>query len=152
MLGIVLVVISVGLFSMFMLAGSGYINYDRVAEMKHESKLESALVQVGSAISQYDIINSHLPSQWSDIVPGYTAEPRLPDGLIWDSLTLDPATQSLTVCLSGSIGEPVYNALTHTQANLDAGSFFINTTCGASSNISKPATFPSTVTATYRFQ
>lgn len=152
MLSIIWVVISVGLFSLFMLAGSGYIKYDRVAEIEYESKLESALVQLSSAITQYDIINSRLPSQWSDVVPAYTSEPRLPDGLIWDSLTLNSATQSLTVCISGSIREPVYNALVQTQGNHNSNVFFINTLCGASSNISKPATFPSTVTATYRFQ
>lgn len=152
MLAIIWVVVSVGLFAAFMFAGAGYINYDRITEMKHESKLESAFVQVSSAISQYDIINSRLPSQWSDIVPSFTSEPKLPNGLIWDSLSLDTSNQVLTLCLSGSIEEPVYNALVHAQVNLDANTLYINTTCGANSNMTKPGSFPSTVTATYRFR
>ena len=152
MLAIIWVVIAVGLFSVFMFAGAGYINYDRIFEMEHESKIQSALVQVSSAISQYDIINSRLPSQWADIVPSYTSEPKLPNGLIWDSLVLDSNTQTLTLCMSGSIQEPVYNALVHAQSDLDANTFAINTTCGATSNMVKPSSFPSTVTATYRFR
>jgi hypothetical protein len=149
---LIITIISIGLFAIVLMAGHSYVNLDQIYAIKEANKINSALIKISTANSSYQMIYDRVASNLSELIPSFTAEPLLPKGLVWDSLSFNAITGESILCFGGVVNTPVYLALKNLQKDIGNNQFVIGSSCGDSDDLSAPEFFPFPVMVTYKIR
>jgi len=135
MFSLILSVVSISLVSAFLLITVNYVN--PMAEMTDGMKgtLNQGLYQLELGYEDYVTVNGSEPSNLGQLTPAYAFTPSAVftgASAVW---TLSPgATSGRYVCLSGTLNKSHVWAAEKSQAMHSSQAFFINSTCGATTN------------------
>lgn len=156
MLNLILVLISIALTASVLYSTLSYLPAlrpltDRTYELSKSgfTSLESAYVSYKAATT-----TDLAPSTWmADLTPKYVFIPRTPEGMTWSyniqSGVISPAVPGNYFCLSGIISKAQWDGLNRLNKIFSSQQYFQNTTCGSTTNISEPTSWPASVAMTY---
>ncbi|WP_415912647.1 hypothetical protein [Neptuniibacter sp. QD37_11] len=130
---------------MFVVAGSGYFNYDKMASYEHESQFSNAITQLTSGYRMYENLHEVPPDTLTDMTTALIDEPKLPQGM---TVTYDESNKNY-FCFDGSVNESVFMALDRMRSNLGETVFSLSDACGDNTSPIASPSFPVALKATY---
>lgn len=149
MVNLIITVIALAFFAAIMFAGSGYINFDSITNLKHKTEISSGLSQLNTGIGSYRLLYDRKPSSWSDIVPSLIGQPSLPNNLEWGEIKINKATGYNEVCITANLSDASsFDVLKSIQSDTMPSTLIIADSCGASLDVA-PESYPTTKIITY---
>ncbi|MGD1524469.1 hypothetical protein [Vibrio owensii] len=149
MVNLIITVIAIAFFAAIMYAGSGYINFDSVINLKQKTEVTASLSQLNTGISSYRLLYDSKPETWSDITPSIIGKPTLPATMQWGDLSLNGATGYNQACITASIERQTnLDTLISIQSEIGSDLLVIGDACGDTTDL-LPDTYPSIKVITY---
>lgn len=146
---LVLVLASIVLLALALTAGMNNINFEKVDEIEDVILIKSAISQVEGAVSGYMLLNGHLPLNLPAIIPSFTDQPKLPDGLDISSIDIKANGDQFFCFSSLETSDSDYRTFLAVQNDLGASRMYINNSCGSTINMEVPESFPVATYLTY---
>ena len=111
MIGLILVILSIGLFSLFLLIGINHVNPTQVRTSQYVDTIKISFMSMKQSIDSYEKVYRVLPSEadWeSELFPTFGIKPEAPIGE-WNISTIEG---KYSICLNLND-----NAISHSVAN-----------------------------------
>lgn len=151
MLNLTLVIVSILLTAGMLYAGFSYLNQDYNIVQVSSLLAYQGFNAYDSAWTSYKKAMGSPPSTatWAaDLTPSYIFAPQAPSGFTWSYGT--NGSGGYWFCLgNASANKTGYLALNRLTTLYSAQRYFVNNSCGATSNMAAPGSYPTAVRATY---
>jgi len=135
MFSLILTVVSISLLAAFMLISVSYVNPAAAITSEMKASLSKGLYQLEVGYEDYVTVNASEPSNLGQLTPDYAFTPATVFRGSNAAWTLSPgSTSGRYVCLSGTLNKLHVAAAVKSQAMHSSQAFFINTSCGDTSN------------------
>lgn len=135
MFSLVLSIISISLVSAFLLITVNYMNPEAALAGQMKDGLNQGLYQLEVGYEDFVTVNGTEPSNIGQLTPDYAFTPPAIFRGAGASWGLSPgATSGRYVCLSGTLNKTHLRAAVNSKSMHSAQAFFINSTCGATTN------------------
>jgi hypothetical protein len=145
MFGLIIVIVGIAVFSLFMAAGSNYIDGDKLRASSQRAEIQNAVNQYGSGIVQFNLLFGRNPSSVSHISPALIDPPKMPDGVGAVSIQ-DYSISSVArtgVCFSANnVPYSTYLAIVELKALMSENQVRITEDCSNLSEIAAPVSYP----------
>tara|TARA_Y100001934_G_C12274713_1_gene736762 strand:- start:757 stop:1227 length:471 start_codon:yes stop_codon:yes gene_type:complete len=145
MFGLIIIMIGIAVFSVFMAAGSNYIDGDKLRASAQRAEIQSAVNQYGSGIVQFNLLFGRNPSSVSHISPALVDPPKMPDGVGAVSIQ-DYSVSSMKktgVCFSANnVPYSTYLAVAELKTLMSEGQVRITESCSSLNEIAAPVSYP----------
>lgn len=148
MSNLILTVISIALMGALLLQSVNYINPIAQIAAKLEPQMINSFHTLESGYNAYVLAVGSNPTQLSDITPKYAFLPAAPKNTSWSFGTGGSNGTGQYFCLSGVFNPALMRASINLQGSLSPQAYFINSTCGVTTN-AIPAGNNPTVALTY---
>jgi hypothetical protein len=153
MFSLVITIISIAVFSLFMAAGSNYIDGDKIQSSEIKATLHGAVSQYASGVIQFNLLFRKNPTNVSDFSPSLIDYPKMPDGfsvISVDSYIVPSVGRRLGICyLANNIQYPSYLALSSLKEQYSEGQLKIVSDCSDLTEIAAPLSYPSSFNFIY---
>lgn len=153
MFGLVIVIIGIAVFSLFMAAGSNYIDGDKLRASEVRAQLNTAASKYASGVLQFSLLFGKNPSDISHISPALIDPPKMPKNIGAVSVNqyvISPYGERTGICFSASNVEySSYLAVSDLKDSLPQDQVLITSDCNDLTEISAPITYPATFNFIY---
>lgn len=144
MVSLIITVISIGFFAILLLAGTNYMNFDAIQEIKGGGQIQHGFLQLTTGYLTFQELHREDPSALSDVVPAIVLEPPLPPALSW---SYDETYRSW-FCVSGIVNDPGMFGMAKARYEFSSDAATLAGSCGATAD-SMPSIYPATAALTY---
>jgi len=152
MFGLVIVIISLAVFSLVMSAGSNYINTDKLRSNTVKAEIFGAVSQHASGVIQFNLLFGRSPSAPSHISPALVDPPKMPLGvnLLQISNYTVSSGERLGLCYTAdAVDYYTYLAISDLQSDMPNGKLLITSDCSSVTEISAPIAYPANFSFIY---
>jgi hypothetical protein len=153
MFGLVITIIGIAVFSLFMAAGTNYVDSDRIQSAEIKATLHGAVSQYASGVVQFNLMFGKDPTAISDFSPSLIDSPKMPDGfsaISVDYYDVPSVGTRLGICyLASSVEYPSYLALANLKEQYSESQLMIVSDCSSLTEISAPLSYPSSFNFIY---
>lgn len=134
MFQLILVVLSIALVSVTALTGFNYLNPAAHQAQTLAHRLEANFNDLQRGYLAYVDVTGAKPQTMSDITPHYAFKPAALGNTAWSYGTGGAGGQGRYFCLSGTFAPSPVGAILRLRKVFSPQAYFINATCGATTN------------------
>lgn len=149
MVGLLMALMAIGLIALVLTTGVNYVPVNALTDRENTAYLESGITSLSVGVTAYKQAKGSMPdaASWeAEVTPRFAHLPPPPSGLSW---SLNNESTGTWICLSGDMSESIYKAADKLHLRMPSGVYFLNSGCGATSNMGTPGSFPETAAITY---
>lgn len=146
MFSLIIVIVSIAAFTIFLAAGSNYIDGDKIQSSKIQSQLEGAFSQHAAGILQFNLLFKKNPTELAHVSPALIDQPLLPDGVFATDINnyiVPSVGNRVGVCyFANNVGYPTYLSINTLQDKFGNGKLRVVSDCNSTVEISAPTNYP----------
>lgn len=131
MINLIFTLMSIALMGWVMIASVSYVNPAQAQVRERASRVEAALGGLKAGFDEYQAATGLPASSLAEITPAYTFLPAAPSGMSW---SYGGVGNGRFFCLSGVAKPYDYEGLKRLSGVLSPQAYFINGSCGATTN------------------
>lgn len=154
MTSLLLTLMGIGLIAAMLMATISYLPAQQNITQNALSLIRTGFTGLQTGYTNYTAATGSAPtsSNWTSVLtPQYVFLPVAPSGLSWSYVsgaTYGSSTGNY-FCLSGTWNQAEYQAATDAAHWFSSQAYFMNSTCGATSNASAPTSWPASAAITF---
>jgi len=154
LINLLLTLMTIGLLSAALVISVQYIPAQQDITQNALALIRTGLTGLQTGYNNYTAATGSAPtsSNWTSVLtPQYVFLPAAPSGLSW-SYASGAAYGSVTgnyFCLSGTWNKAEYQAAVDAAHWFSSQAYFLNSSCGATSNASAPTSWPASAAITF---
>jgi competence protein ComGC len=130
---LVITVIAIALLAAFLVAGTNYVNVDKINGYIQKQDIQAAVTNIGSAITEFYIYNDRNPSSINELYPGYIRSLQSSRNLSFSALKSN-LDGTLSICLTGNAAKDELTGLLDIQDDAHSSPMVIGENCWDTSN------------------